>query len=148
MEETDRFYVVAWWSSGRTGIAKSSAAPSAIHFTSPPVLGGLEGRWTPEDLLLAAIASSYTTTFRILAENSNFEHTDLQVEVEGLIRSSEAAYSFAEVSIRANLMILDEAEEARALKLLHMAKDLCAVSRALAIRQVFEPLVTVAGPVA
>src|SRR6266849_4842186 len=61
MEGAQKYRVVAWWSSGRTGLAKSNSAPNAIHFTAPPEFGGLEGRWTPEDLLLSAVASCYTT---------------------------------------------------------------------------------------
>jgi organic hydroperoxide reductase OsmC/OhrA len=146
MEDAHRFRVVAWWASGRTGIAKSSSAPNAIHFTSPPAFGGLEGRWTPEDLLLGALASCYTTTFRTLAEYSKFEYTDLQVEVEAVIRKAETGYGFGEALIRANLVIPREAEEAQAIKLLHKAEGLCLVSRALAIKQTFEPLVKVAAP--
>jgi peroxiredoxin-like protein len=143
MEEAHRFRVVAWWASGRTGIAKSSSAPNVIHFTSPPAFGGLEGRWTPEDLLLCAIASCYTTTFRALAENSKFEYTDLQVEVEGNISKADIGYSFGEVLIRPNLMVLQEEDDARAIKLLHKAEKLCLVSRALSVEQRFEPHVQV-----
>ncbi len=143
MEEAHQFRVVAWWASGRTGLAKSSSAPNAIHFTSPPAFGGLEGRWTPEDLLLCAIASCYTTTFRTLAEYSKLEYTDLQVEVEGAISKADTGYSFGEVFIRANLTIPQEEERARALKILHKAKGLCLVSRALSVEQRFEPRVQV-----
>ena len=141
MEEAHQFRVVAWWASGRTGLAKSSSAPNAIHFTSPPAFGGLEGRWTPEDLLLCAIASCYTTTFRTLAEYSKLEYTDLQVEVEGAISKADTGYSFGEVFICANLTIPQEEERARALKILHKAKGLCLVSRALSVEQRFEPRV-------
>ena len=92
MEEVHRFRVVAWWASGRTGLAKSSSAPNALHFTSPPAFGGLEGRWTPEDLLLCAVASCFTTTFRSLAEYSRLEYTDLEVEVDGGIGKAQAGY--------------------------------------------------------
>lgn len=143
MEEIHRFRVVAWWASGRTGIAKTGSAPNAIHFTSPPAFGGLDGRWTPEDLLLCAIASCYTTTFRTLAENSKFEYTDLQVEVEGNIKKADTGYHFSEVLIRANLMIPQAEESALALRLLHKAEGLCLVSRALSVRQTFEPRVQV-----
>ena len=146
MEEAHRFRVVAWWASGRTGTAKSSSAPNAIHFTSPPAFGGLEGRWTPEDLLLCAISSCYTTTFRTLADYSKLEYTDLQVEVEGTINKAETGYSFGEVLIRANLVIPRAEEEARASKLLHKAKGLCLVSRALSVAQKFEPHVQVGEP--
>lgn len=143
MEEVHRFRVVAWWASGRTGIAKSSSAPNAIHFTSPPAFGGLDGRWTPEDLLLCAVASCYTTTFRAVAENSKFEYTDLQVEVDGGIRKADSGYNFTEIIIRANLTISQPEEQARAIKLLHKAEGLCLVSRALSAKQKFEPIVQV-----
>ena len=143
MEEVHRFRVVAWWASGRTGIAKSSSAPNAIHFTSPPAFGGLEGRWTPEDLLLCAVASCYTTTFRTLAEYSKFEYTDLQVEVESAIGKGDSGYSFGEVLIHAYLMIPREEERERAIRLLHKAKEKCLVSRALSVEQRFEPRVQV-----
>jgi len=146
MGDVHRFRVVAWWASGRTGIAKSSSAPNAIHFTSPPAFGGLEGRWTPEDLLLCAVASCYTTTFRTLAEYSKFEYTDLQVEADGVINKGASGYSFGEVSIHANLTISQEEERVQASKLLHKAKELCLVSRALSVEQKFESRVQVGEP--
>jgi organic hydroperoxide reductase OsmC/OhrA len=142
-EEALRFRVIAWWASGRTGIARSSSAPNAIHFTSPPAFGGLEGRWTPEDLLLCAVASCYTTTFRALADNSKLAYTDLQVEVESAIRKADTGYTFGEVLIRAYLMIPREEERERAIRLLHKAKEKCLVSRALSVEQRFEPRVQV-----
>jgi len=81
MESGHNYRVVAWWSSGKTGLAKSDSAPNAIHFTAPPQFGGVEGRWTPEDLMLGAVAGCFTTTFRALAEYSKFAYTDLEVEV-------------------------------------------------------------------
>ncbi|MFY9659168.1 MAG: OsmC family protein [Terriglobales bacterium] len=143
MEDGYRFRVVAWWAAGRTGIAKSTSAPNAIHFTSPPAFGGVDGRWTPQDLLLCAVASCYTTTFRAVAEDSKFDYTDLQVEVEGAIAKTDKGYRFGEVRIRANLIILQKQEQARALDLLQRAEALCMVSHALAVEQRFEPRVQV-----
>jgi len=143
MEGAQKYRVVAWWSSGRTGLAKSNSAPNAIHFTAPPEFGGLEGRWTPEDLLLGAVASCYTTTFRAIAEYSKFEYADLEVEVEGVIKKTNSGYSFTEVVVRPNLTISVEQEQTRAQRLLQKAKTLCLVSRALSVEQGFEPRVQV-----
>ena len=71
------YLVSAWWTSGRTGIAKSDSAPNAIHFTAPKEFGGLEGRWTPEELLLAALAGCFTITLRAIAGNAQFGKTEL-----------------------------------------------------------------------
>lgn len=143
METKHSYRVVAWWSSGRTGLAKTDSAPNAIHFTAPPEFGGLDGRSTPESLLLCAIAGCYTTTFRAIAEYSNFEYADLEVQVEGTIEKIESGYAFTAIVIRPNLSVTSEEEEARGLRLLQKTKTLCLVSRALSVSQVFEPRVQV-----
>jgi organic hydroperoxide reductase OsmC/OhrA len=139
--EVHRFQIVAWWASGRTGFAKSNSAPHAIHFSAPPAFGGMDGRWTPEDLLLCALAGCYTTTFRTVAESSKIAYADLQVEVEGYVKRAEVGYRFSEIAIRANLTIAHQGERDRALKLLHKAHELCLVARALSVEQKFEPAV-------
>lgn len=144
MDAAQKYHVTAWWSSDKSGLAKSDSAPNAIHFTAPPEFGGLEGRWTPEDLFLCALASCYTTTFRALAEYSNLQYADLAVEVEGSVRKVESGYAFTEVAIRPKLTLFSEAESARGLRVLQKAKGACLVSRALSVEQAFEPRVQVA----
>jgi len=143
MDTTHKYRTVAWWSSGQTGLAKSDSAPHVIHFSAPPEFGGLQSRWTPEDLLLAALASCFTTTFRVIAGYSKFEYTDLQVEVEGTVSRSESGYSFSEIIIRPTLTIHDEEKRARALNLLQKTKAACLVSKALATVPALEPQVKV-----
>ena len=138
MENVQRYSVAAWWSSGKAGLAKSKSAPNAIHFTAPAAFGGVEGRWTPEDLLLCAVASCYTTTFHAMAEYSKLEYADLEVEVEGAVRKTDLGYSFSQIVIRPTLTICSE-ERPRALRVLEKAKAVCLVSRALSVEQKFEP---------
>jgi peroxiredoxin-like protein len=138
MESEHKYRVVAWWTSGQTGIAKSDSAPNAIHFTAPLQFGGLDGRWTPEDLLMAALASCFTTTFHAIAEYSNFEYADLEVEVDGIVTKTDTGYRFIEIVIRPTLTIESEENRERAISLLHKAKGLCLVSRALATPQKYE----------
>jgi organic hydroperoxide reductase OsmC/OhrA len=138
MENEHEYHVVAWGTSGQAGIAKSDSAQNAIHFAAPAQFGGLKGRWTPEDLLIAALASCFTTTFQAIAESSKFECTDLEVEAEGVVGQARTGYNFNEIVIRAHLTIPCEDKRERALSLLQKTKELCLVSRALAIAQSFE----------
>ncbi|MGA2415688.1 MAG: OsmC family protein [Candidatus Sulfotelmatobacter sp.] len=131
MEDEHKHHVIAWWSAGQSGIAKSDSAPHAIHFAAPPEFGGPEGRWTPEDFLLSALASCFTTTFHTLAGYSKFEFTDLEVEAEGTICKSDAGYNFSRIFLRPRLTISGEEKRERALGLLRKAEELCLVSRAL-----------------
>jgi organic hydroperoxide reductase OsmC/OhrA len=135
-EDVHRFRVTAWRASGRTGIAQSSSAPNVIHFADPPAFGGLDGRWSPEDLLLCAIASCYTTTFESLAEKSKLAYTDLQVEAEGEVDQTGADPILRDIVMRATLILPREADRGTAL--LQRAHALCLVSRALAVAPRFE----------
>jgi peroxiredoxin-like protein len=139
MNQEHAYRVAAWWTSGRTGLAKSDSAPSAIHFTAPAEFGGLEGRWTPEELLLAAVAGCYTTTLRAIAGSAQLDFTDLQVEASGTVRKAESGYCFSEIMIRPNLKIFSVEERGRALDLLNKAEKLCLVSRAIGTPLKFEP---------
>jgi len=139
MDKEHKYRVNAWWSSGKSGIAKSESAPNAIQFTAPPEFGGLDGRWTPEDLLLCALASCYTTTFRALADYSKLEYADLSVEVEGTVMKTESGYAFREIVIRPTLSISSEQEPCRALRVMQKTKAVCLVSRALSVEQIFDP---------
>jgi organic hydroperoxide reductase OsmC/OhrA len=138
MENEYAYRVVAWWTSGQTGLAKSDSAANALHFAAPPQFGGLEGRWTPEDLLMTALASCFTTTFHAIAGYSKFEYTDLAVEAMGIVIKTDRGYAFREIVVRPSLTIANEEQRGRAISILHKAKTLCLVSRALAVAQKFE----------
>jgi len=141
MDEIHNYRIKAWWTSGRTGIANCDSAPNAIHFTAPLQFGGLEGRWTPEDLLLTAIGSCFATTFRALADYSQLSYTDLEVEVAGTVQKASSGYTFEEIITRPLLTTDCENDQERALRLLNKTQELCLVSRALSVRHTFEPII-------
>jgi organic hydroperoxide reductase OsmC/OhrA len=142
MDELHNYRIRAWWTSGRTGIANCDSAPNALHFTAPPQFGGVEGRWTPEDLLLTAVGSCFATTFRALADYSTFSYTDLEVEVAGTVQKAVSGYVFKEIVTRAYLALANEDDRDRALRLLHKTQELCLIARSLSIQHTFEPIVS------
>jgi peroxiredoxin-like protein len=136
------YCVNAWWTSGRTGIAESDSALNAIHFTAPKEFGGLEGGWTPEDLVLAALAGCFTTTLRAIA-GAQFNISDLQVEARGTVRKVNSGYRFTEIVIRPTLRIDDLSQREQALELLKETESLCLIARALITQLTFEPQIEV-----
>jgi organic hydroperoxide reductase OsmC/OhrA len=143
------YRVSAWWTSGRTGLAKCESSPNTIHFSEAAELGGLQGRWTPEQLLLCALAGCFTTTFSDVARSAKFEYTDLEVEIEGSVRRTRATgCNFNEILIRPRLKVHSEDQVEAGLTLLRRTKSLCMISRAITVPQTMEPTVeTVKMPV-
>ncbi len=70
---------------------------NSLHYNSE--IGWTEGRWTPEELLLCALASCFTTTFQDVAHSAGFDYTDLEVEVEGNVRRDKKGCGFSEIAI-------------------------------------------------
>ncbi len=136
------YRVSAWWTSGRTGLAKCESSPNTIHFSEAAELGGLEGRWSPEQLLLCALAGCFTTTFHDIARSAKFDYTDLEVEIEGSVRRSRTAgCNFNEILIRPRLTVYSENQSETGLSLLRRAKSVCLISRAITVPQTLEPTV-------
>jgi len=136
------YRISAWWTSGRTGLAKCESSPNTIHFSEAAELGGLQGRWTPEQLLLCALAGCFTTTFHDVARAAKFEYTDLEVEMEGSVhRSRSTGCNFTEILIRPRLTVPSEGQREAGLGLLRRTKQLCMISRAITVPQTLEPAV-------
>jgi organic hydroperoxide reductase OsmC/OhrA len=136
------YRVSAWWSSGRTGLAKCESSPNVIHFSQAAELGGLEGRWTPEQMLLCALASSFITTFSDLARSAEFAYTDLEVAVEGSVRRDRAkGCTLHEIRFAPALTVVSENQCEAGLVLLRHTKAACMISRALGVPQILDPSV-------
>jgi organic hydroperoxide reductase OsmC/OhrA len=133
------YRVSAWWTSGRTGLAKCESSPNTIHFSEAAELGGLQGRWAPKQLLLCSLAACFTTTFHEVARSAKFEYTDMEIEVEGVVRRSRAAgCGFEEILLRPRLTVLCEEQRETGLALLRKTKGLCMISRAIAAPQTLD----------
>ncbi|HTW30081.1 MAG TPA: OsmC family protein [Candidatus Sulfotelmatobacter sp.] len=137
----------AWWTYGRSGLAKCDSSPNTIHFSEAAELGGLADRWTPEQLLLCALAGCFTTTFHNLAHIAKFDYTDLEVEIEGCVRGGRTAgTSFNDILIRPRLTLASEEQRETGLALLRRAKTASIISRAVAIPQTLDPQVEILRP--
>ena len=136
------YRVSAWWTSGRTGLAKCESSPNTIHFSEAAELGGLQGRWTPEQLLLCALAACFTTTFHEVARATKFEFTDLEVEIEGSVhRNRNTGCNFDEILIRPRLTVQGDDQREAGLNLLRKTKAQCMISRAITAPQTLDATV-------
>lgn len=98
---------------------------------SPPEFGGPGGHWSPETLLLAAVADCFTLTFRAIAKASRFEWRELSAETEGLLERLEGNSRFTQFHTRARLVVPAGADAARAKLLMEKAEKGCLISNSL-----------------
>jgi organic hydroperoxide reductase OsmC/OhrA len=128
-----RFPVQVQWEGGRLTVARAPGRDVLRVVTPPEFRGGIEGEWSPEDLLVAATASCFILTLTAIAERHEVMFEDVRVSGTGHIsRRDDGRYGF--VAIELDAEIFAPAGAQRTVKLVaEEAEQKCIVSMALDI---------------
>lgn len=102
-----------------------------IDTNAPPEFGGPPGLWSPETLLVAAIADCFLLSFRASARASKLAWLSLAVDVEGVLDQSEGRTQFTRFTIAPRLAIAPGTSETLARGVLHHAKRMCLITNSL-----------------
>jgi organic hydroperoxide reductase OsmC/OhrA len=127
----------------RSFVSLEQGVPRLIHFSAPPEFGGEPGVWTPEDFLLAAVASCFIETFKGVARASKLDFQGIEVGVDGLIEKEAGGLRFTKITIRPAIIIYDDAAQELALRVLNKCERGCLVVRSLSSTTEFEPKILV-----
>lgn len=146
MDGTHKYKIRTTSSTVRSGLVFIEGIEPSIEFSAPPEFKGKAGYWTPEHLLVAAVASCYVSSFSGAAFNSNLEFVTLELEAEGGLEQDEVGWRFREVTLRPRLTIARADQHALANRLLHKAKQNCLVGRSLSCPVVLEPALIIEEP--
>ena len=103
----------------------------ALQATAPPEFGGPSGFWSPETLLVAAMAGCFLLTFRSLARAARLTWIRLECRVAGVLDRVEGRSRFTRFEIAATLEICCQADLERARRLLEKAEGDCLVGNSL-----------------
>ena len=97
--------------------------------TAPPAeFGGPGDAWSPEALLVAAVADCYILSFRAVATASKFEWLALRCETSGTLDRQDRVTRFTEIVNRVQLKVTSGTSEETARRLLQKAEDICLLS--------------------
>lgn len=112
-------------------VAVESPRLPALVSAGPAEFGGPGDRWSPETLLVAAVADCFILTFRAIARGSKLAWTSLSCEVEGTLERVERVTQFTGFQVRAALRVPPGTDEARARRLLERAEQGCLITNSL-----------------
>jgi organic hydroperoxide reductase OsmC/OhrA len=112
-------------------IPLTSAALPAIETAPPPQFDGPGGAWSPETLLVAAVADCFMFTFRALARVASFAWEALECHVDGTLDRAEGGTRFTGYHTRATLTVAAGADRAKAHQLLERAEKVCLIANSL-----------------
>lgn len=98
--KTHRFPVDVCWLGGRLTRASVNGKPDLTVATPPEFRGGVEGVWSPEDLLVAAAATCFTVTLVSVAERRGLPLRALGVHGAGSVtQRPDGRFGFTEIEL-------------------------------------------------
>jgi organic hydroperoxide reductase OsmC/OhrA len=107
--------------------------------TAPPAeFDGPGDMWSPENLLIAAIADCFILTFRGVSRASAFAWTGLDCQVDGILERVSGTTQFTQFTTTATLTVPAGANHVKAKELLERAEKVCLVANSLLGRRTLE----------
>lgn len=114
---------------GRLVLETDGVAP--LESSAPAEFDGPGDRWSPEGLLVAAVADCFILTFRAVARAAGIEWSALAVSVDGTLDRQEKVTAFTAFQLHATLTVSPGTDAAQAETALQRAEQRCLISNSL-----------------
>ena len=124
-------YSVAAFARAEGDVALESERLPPLVTAPPAEFDGPGDRWSPETLLVAAVADCFVLTFRAIARASKLPWLTLRCDVEGILDRVERVTQFTEFRTRVTLRLPPGADRQRAARLLTRTEETCLVTNSL-----------------
>lgn len=139
------------WTQDRKGMMCSPELNSAelnktncIEVATPPQFDkGIPNIWSPEHLFTAAVSSCLMTTFLAISEYSKFEFISFKCGSKGILNKVDGKFSMTEVLLFPEVIISDENQRERAIKILEKSEKACLISNSITSKITMKPEITV-----
>jgi peroxiredoxin-like protein len=131
MQDFPHHYRVAASAGAEGYVTLASDALDPISSAPPTEFGGPGDRWSPETLLIAAVADCFVLSFRAIAGASKLSWIALKCDVEGTLERSDGTTKFTAFVINATLDVARDTKEERAIRLLEKAEASCLITNSL-----------------
>lgn len=131
MQDLPHHYAVSADAKVVGNVVLSSNGVPDLKSAPPAEFGGPGDQWSPESLLVAAVADCFILSFRAIARASRLEWDSLTCEVEGILDRVDRVSQFVAFNVKATVDIPPDTDEGKALRLLEKAEHACLITNSL-----------------
>lgn len=134
MQNFPHHYVVTATGANSGNIVVSS--PNVVNLTTdaPAEFDGPGNLWSPETMLVGAVANCFVLTFRAIARASKFDWSSITCNVQGVLDRVERVTQFTEIHLTVKLSAPAGTEAEKAQRLLEKAEQGCLITNSLKAR--------------
>ena len=105
---------------------------------TPREFGGPGHLWSPETLLMAAVADCFVLTFKAVAATSHLDWAHMECTAQGTLDRVDGIVRFTDIHLRVDLTLASVEDMERARRLLEKAEKGCLVSNSLKCQRTLE----------
>jgi organic hydroperoxide reductase OsmC/OhrA len=109
----------------------SAEGLTTLRSASPAEFDGPGDRWSPETLLVGAVADCFILTFRAVARTADLPWASLECDVTGKLERVDRVPQFTRLDIAAHLVVPRGEDAERARRALEKAERACLISSSL-----------------
>jgi len=131
MQNLPHHYSVSASVEAESAVQLTSTGLPAIESAAPAEFGGPGDKWSPESLLVAAVADCFILTFKAIARASKFSWISLTCTAEGTLDNVDRLTKFTAFEVNASLTMPPDMNEEKARRLLEKAKQACLITNSL-----------------
>ena len=145
MEKLPHHYRVSVSASPEDNVSVEADGLPTLTVAPPRQFDGPGDQWSPEELLMAAVANCLVLSFRSIAKASSFPWLNIECHSEGVLDKVDRKMQFTTIQTRVKLTVLSPDAVELANKLLHKAEEFCLVSNSLSAETTIECEIVVAA---
>jgi peroxiredoxin-like protein len=125
------YAVTASGTTTNSHVIVSSGDLSDITTDVPAEFGGPGDQWSPESLLMAAVADCFVLTFRAIAQASKLQWNQVCCEATGTLDRVDRKPQFTTIQLQITLHTADDVSEEKAQRVLEKAEQGCLITNSL-----------------
>ncbi|MEA3328359.1 MAG: OsmC family protein [Candidatus Omnitrophota bacterium] len=132
MAKTKRFIYENFikWQGEKKGLL-SSPDKLNIEVAAPPEFKGHYGKWSPEDLFVAAVNSCIMTTFLYYAQRNNLNVLNYKSKACGMLEMQEGKLVFTQIGVEPEIIIVSSEDRKIAKEFIDKAENNCLISSSI-----------------
>lgn len=128
------------------GVLVTSAGLPALETAPPAEFDGPGDRWSPETMLVGAVANCFILTFRAIARAKGLKWESLECRVEGTLDRVDRVTQFTGFHVHATLAVPPGTDVEHAQQMLERAEQGCLISNSLKAAKHLDARVLVSTP--
>jgi len=135
-----RYHTALEWKTGREGTLSSDVKPF-LDVSSPPEFKGIAGRWTPEDMFVAAAEICMMSTFLSFGGRKGIPLVSYKSAAEGVLEFVDGKYRFTKIRITPTITVKREWTQEQVEEVLREAHLNCLIANSISTPVEIQPTI-------